>query len=270
MMLKKILIGAAFAAISLAAGAETAEQVINVYTDNDRVPDYCYSVILIDNIEPNGRTERMELKQFGSGWNGLKNTVFEFTKPASVKDTRILQAEKTAKSDDRWIYMPALRSIRRLAAGDRHKSFVGSELTYNDMTLRKKDEDRNEMVEENASVTVAGRTYSCWKIKSTPIKRSEVEYGHRISYFDKKTYIPVRIEYYDKKDAGKMIKVTDVEKLEMVKGATGVEYPLRRQNLVTNLVTGRKSRVIVKDFRFDEKISDNYFSQQWLASGKAR
>lgn len=269
-MLKKILIGAAIAAASLTAAAETADRVIEVFTDLDRVPDYCYSVILIDNIEPNGRTERMELKQVGSGWNGLKNTVFEFTKPASVKDTRILQAEKTAKQDDRWIYMPALRSIRRLASGDRHKSFVGTELTYNDMTLRKKDEDRNEMLDENASVTVAGRSYSCWKIKSVPVKKSEVEYGSRISYFDKKSYIPVRIEYFDKRDDKKMIKLYEVEKLETVRGVTGIEYPLRRQNLVTNLLTGRKSRVMVKEFRFDEKISDSYFTQSWLASGKAR
>ena len=67
-----------------------------------------------------------------------------------------------------------------------------------------------------------------------------------------------------------MIKLSEVETLEMVKGVTGIEYPLRRSTLVTNLVTNRKSRVSVKEFKFDEKISDSYFTQSWLGTGKAK
>lgn len=269
MKLKKLLAVTLLSLISFCS-AETAEEIIKVFTDLDRVPDYNYSTILIDNIEPNGKVEHMEVKQYGGGSNGLKNTVFDFVKPASVKNTRILQAEKIKKQDDRWIYMPELRSTRRISVSESYKSFVGTELTYNDMTLRKEDKDKNEMMSQNESVTVNGTTYNCWKLKSTPIKLSEVEYGYRISWFDKNTYIPVRIEFYDKKDASKMIKTYEVEKLEMVKGATGITYPLRRSNLVTNLVTGRKTRVSVKEFEFDKKISDSYFTQSWLATGRAK
>ena len=55
----------------------------------------------------------------------------------------------------------------------------------------------------------------------------------------------------------------------MVKGKTGIEYPLRRKNVITNLVTGRKTIATVKEFVFDEPISDGYFSQNWLTTGKA-
>lgn len=250
--------------------AETAEDVIKVFTDLDRVPDYNYSTILIDNIEANGSVEHMIIKQYGGGNNGLQNTVFDFQSPARAKGTRILQAEHIGRSDDRWVYLPELRTIRRIAMSERYKSFVGSELTYNDMTIRELDEDTNEMLSESDNVTVNGVTYNCWKIKSTPIKLNEVEYGYRISWFDKKTYVPVRVEFYDKKNAKKMIKLSEVETLEMVKGVTGIEYPLRRSTLVTNLVTNRKSRVSVKEFKFDEKISDSYFTQSWLGTGKAK
>ena len=68
--MKKIVL--VFIASLLFTGfAETAEDVIKVFTDLDRVPDYNYSTILIDNIEANGSVEHMIIKQYGGGNNGL-------------------------------------------------------------------------------------------------------------------------------------------------------------------------------------------------------
>ena len=71
--------------------AQTAEEIITIFTDLDRVPDYNYSTILIDNIEANGSVEHMLIKQYGGGDNGLKNTVFDFIQPASAKGIRSLR-----------------------------------------------------------------------------------------------------------------------------------------------------------------------------------
>ncbi len=250
--------------------AETCQEVLTVFCDLDRVPDYNYSTLLIDNIDANGKVEHMEVKQYGGGSNGLKNTVFDFQSPATVKSTRVLQAEKVGKQDERWIYIPSLRQARRIPMSERYKSFVGTEATYNDMTIREPEEDESEMLSQSETISVGGAEYTCWKMKQTPIKKSEVEYGHRVSWYDKKSYIPVRIEYYDKKNETKMIKIYECEKVEWVKGVTGIEYPLRRSNLISNLVTGRKTRIMVKDFKFDDPISDSYFTQPWLISGKAK
>ena len=248
--------------------AQTAKEIAKVYCDLDRVPDYNYSTLLLENIDKDGKREVIEIHQYGSGVdNGLKNVAFDFKSPASVKGMRVLQLEKLKKADDRWVYMPKLRQARRIPMTERTKSFGGTEFTYNDMTIRNEDEDENVIEDANAKITVNGSSYSCWKMKSTPYKKSEVEYLYRISWFDKKTYIPVRIEYYDNKD--KMIKTYECLKIEMVKGATGIEYPLRRSNVITNLVTGRKTVATVQDFVFDEQISDAYFAQHWLTTGKA-
>lgn len=266
--MKKVIIAFGFLLASFCLSAQTAQEIVKVFCDLDRVPDYNYSTLILENVEKNGKSEIVEIWQYGSGVdNGLKNVAFDFKAPAGVKGMRVLQLEKLKKADDRWIYMPKLRQSRRIPMTERTKSFGGTEFTYNDMTIRNEDEDLNEIMDANASITVNGYSYSCWKMKSTPYKKSEVEYSYRISWFDKKTYIPVRIEYYDSKD--KMIKTYECLKLEMVKGATGIEYPLRRSNVVTNLVTGRKTIATVKDFVFDEPISDAYFAQHWLTTGKA-
>ncbi|MBQ0051210.1 MAG: outer membrane lipoprotein-sorting protein [Treponema sp.] len=250
---------------------KSLEEILRTYTDNDRVPDYNYSVLAIDNIAPNGTVEHLIVNQYGGGGNDLKNVVFDFKSPASVKNTRVLQAQKVGRQDERWIYLPNMKTVRRIPMSERYKAFVGTEFTYNDMTLREYEEDNNEMLAESEEIVVDKiNKYDCWKIKSTPIKKSEVEYGYRISWFHKETYIPVRIEFYDKKDPDKLIKLYQVEKLEMVKGVTGIEYPLRRQNLVTNLVTNRKTRIKVTDFKFDDPISNSYFTQNWIQTGKAK
>lgn len=254
--------------VSFSLSAQTANEIAKIFCDLDRVPDYNYSTLILENIERDGKKETIEIWQYGSGVdNGLKNVAFDFKAPASVKGMRVLQLEKLKKADDRWVYMPKLRQSRRIPMTERTKSFGGTEFTYNDMTIRNEDEDLNEIIEDNAKITINGNSYTCWKMKSTPYKKTEVEYHYRYSWFDKKTYIPVRIEYYDNKD--KMIKTYECLKLEMVKGATGIEYPLRRSNVVTNLITGRKTIATVKDFVFDEPISDAYFAQHWLTTGKA-
>lgn len=263
----KILFAFSLLLATFGLSAQTAKEIATIFCDLDRVPDYNYSSLIMENIEPNGKSETIELLQYGGGDNGLKNVAFDFKAPASVKGMRVLQLEKVKKADDRWVFLPKLRQARRIPMTERTKSFGGTELTYNDMTVRNEDEDDNVIMDENAKITVNGTPFTCWKMKSTPYKRSEVEYHYRVSWFDKKTYVPVRIEYFDSKD--KMIKTYECTKLEMVKGVTGIEYPLRRSNIVTNLVTGRKTIVTVKDFVFDEQISSAYFTQHWLTTGKA-
>ena len=261
-----VFVSLLFACFSLFA--QSADDVIKVFCDLDRVPDYNYSTLILENVERNGKSEVIEIKQYGSGVDsGLKNVAFDFKSPASVKGMRVLQLEKLKKADDRWVYMPKMRQTRRIPMTERTKSFGGTEFTYNDMTIRNEYEDDNVMMDDSANITVNGTAYTCWKIKSTPYKLSEVEYHYRVSWFDKKTYIPVRIEFYDVKD--KMIKTYECLKIDMVKGVTGIEYPLRRSNCVTNLLTGRKTIASVKDFVFDEEISDAYFTPNWLATGKA-
>lgn len=266
------IILAAFAFSSLFAEKEkTAQELAEIFSDNERVPDYSYALLYIDNLSPSGEvTEHMIVNEYG-GWHGedLKNLVIEFKSPADKKNMRVLQSQKKGKNDDRWVYMPSLRTVRRIPMSERYKSFAG-EYTYNDMTVREPWEDNNEMLDTNASVKINEKTYSCYKMKSTPIKKSEVEYSYRITYFDKDTYLPVRIEYFDKKNTGKMSKLYEITQVEWIKGKTGISYPLRRENILTNLETNRKTRIRVENFVFDEPISSSYFTQSWLQTGKAK
>lgn len=230
-------------------------------------PDFSQTILYMDLVDKSGKvTEHREIKQFGNRKNDVVSTVFDIRSPATVKDTRILQAEKKGKSDDKWIYLPSLKTTRRIAAAERQKSWVGSDFTYNDMTVRKSEDDSHEMIEENSTVKVAGQSYTCFKIKSTPIANKNVEFAYRIVFVEKSSYLPVSVEYYDKKDT--LIKTQNIEKIATVSGATGKKYALRQVVRVTNILTGHSSVVTVAKHEFDKEISDRYFTQNWLNTGK--
>ncbi len=277
MRITKFVTGMA-AAISLtllgaSAFAEDAHAIAKKMLDLN-VPEYSSATLVLDIVEKNGKSERRVLKEYGGGDNGLKNVVFVFVSPASVKDTRVLQSEKKNKDDDKWVYLPSLRTTRRLGTGERSKSFVGTELTYNDMSTRKINDDTHSMISENESVTVKSGeygtvTYNTWKIKETPVKAKAraVEYAYRQLNIDKETYLPVKIQTFDR--SGKLLKTMVIEKIEKTSGIKGV-YWLRRSVNVVNEVTGRQTHVKVQDYQFDKKISSSYFTQQFLSTGKAK
>lgn len=259
------------AAVSASAFADEAYDVVKKFTEID-VPEYSKATMVLEIINKNGTVETREMTEYGSGFNVLKNVVFDIQRDSTKKYTgmRVLQAEKTNKEDDRWVYEPSLRNVRRIQMGERSGSFVGCEFTYNDMTIRKVDEDKHEMLNANESINVNGTTYNTWKIKSVPLKKNDIEYGYRICWYDKKTYLPVKMEYYDKKDANLLMKTFIIEKIDNVKGITGTPYVLRRSCLITNHITGRKTRVSVKNFVFDDEklVNKKVFTTNWLMTGK--
>jgi hypothetical protein len=259
-------LGVAMMFTAFAAFADEAADVAKISATLP-VPDYSVTTLLMDLIDKNGTvTEHRVIEQFGSKKNGITSTVFEFASPASIKSTRVLQAEKANKEDDKWIYLPSLKTTRRIATAERSKAFVGSDYTYNDMTIRKFEDDEHTMIDANASITVGGKTYSAWKIKSFPVANKAIEYAYRIQYIDKVSYLPLKQEFYNKQD--KMIKVAELLDHGEVMGETGKKYQLRKCQTMTNLVTGHTTKVTVAKIKLDAPISDTYFTQNWLNTGK--
>ncbi len=237
-----------------------------------KAPDTSTATMMLYNIEKNGAVEEMPMVQHGrTNDQGLIDTVFDIRGPAKVKDTRVLQQEKDKRADDRWIYMPSLKAVRRIPMGDRYKSFVGCEFTYNDMGIRHVDEDKHEMLDNDVTVTVpGGKTYKCWKIKSLPYKKSDIEYSYRIQYIDKESYLPAKIEYFDKKDNTQILKTYTTEDWFWLTSKTGKKYAMRMKARIVTAKTGRQTVLEIKNPIMDGPMSPAYFTQQYLQTGKAK
>ena len=257
---------AASAVMAGSAFAIDANAVLEKYAQL-AIPETSTAKIKLELFSAAGKLEETrDVMQYGNHKGGLVNTVFDFKGPASNKyyKTRVWQSEKSNKDDDKYVFEPSVGTVRRVNTTDRGKSFLGMDVTYNDMTIRNYKDDENTMLDENATVNVAGKNYNVYKIKSVPIANKNVEYAYRIQYINKETYLPAKIEYYSKTD--KLTKSLNVDHVTVMNG----KYLFRDKQTIVNEKTGHKTVISIKpeDVTFDKPLSDKYFSQQWLQTGK--
>lgn len=223
-------------------------------------PKFTHALVTMELIEKNGAKETRIVEEWGRSQNDLADVVMEFKTPASVAGTRFMQKEQgEGKADLKWIYMPALKKVRPVAAAEGSSSFMGTDATYDDMSTRGIDEDTHELLAE----TETKNGFTCAKVKSTPKDMKSAQYSYRISWVDKATWTPVYVEMYDKKD-DKLVKTLEVKKLKVING-----YPTPIENLMTNVKTGHSTRLAMDETKlvFDKPVNPKVFTEAFLANG---
>jgi len=256
---------AAFAALALASGAmglargaaqETAEQIIAASRSRIKADTVSTRSRMVIADKGGGTTERL-IDQYTSDSGGLTKTVVVFQKPASVAGTRFLTIENKDATEDRWIFLPALGKARRVSAGEGSGSFMGTDLSYDDVSSanRAADKDNHAMVRDES---LGGKP--CWLIESRP-KDSGYQYSRMLSWVEKASYIALKIELYDKK--GALAKVMEVLKVEDRQGkATPVATRM-------STVKAKTSTTIYFDIvKYDEAIPPGVFTTKFLETGR--
>lgn len=263
--MKKLL--AILAAITMASATFAIDATTVMQQAHDvKKPKYTASGVKMDLIEKNGSIqESRAVTEYGKDINDLTSIIMIFNSPASVKDTRFLQIENgKGKDDDKFIYLPSLKSTRRIAASEGTKSFMGTDASYDDMSSRDVEEDNHEFVAGEDLQEKNG--YQCYVVKSTPIDPKSSQYQYRINWVDSKTNYPIYTEMYDKK--GKLLKTLTMEKLEKRKGETGEEYDMPIQEYMKNVQSGHSTRLTIMKLVLDKEVPDRFFTSSFLNTGK--
>ncbi len=179
---------------------------------------------------------------------GDQNFLVVFSRPNDVKGTVFLVHKKAEGDDDRWLYLPALDLEKRIAASDNRSSFVGSDFFYEDVSGRHPAADVHEITDKDADF---------YHIKSTPKDAKAVEFSHYTMKIDKKTFLPMAVNYYDA--SGKLYRSVEVLKVEQVQG-----QPTVMQSKVSNLNTGGHTLMAFRNPQYDIGLSDSDFSSRAL------
>ena len=185
------------------------------------------------------RTRDMTMLRRNETEGGNQKYFIYFHKPGDVRRMTFMVWKYPAKEDDRWIFVPAVDLIRRIAADDKRSSFVGSDFTYEDVSGRDVASDthsllRSERLEER----------DCYVIESIP--KEPTEYIKRLSWIDKKTFLPLKEEYYDAQN--ELFRVFTADKIEDIMGA-GEEkkaLPTVTSRTMKNVKTGHRTEVNYK------------------------
>ena len=181
-----------------------------------------------------------------------------FKRPADVRKM-VFMVHKHAdltKDDDRWLYLPGLDLVKRIAASDKRTSFVGSDFLYEDISGRSPEDDYHELIETREKYYV---------VKNTPKKPESVEFVYYIAYIDKKNFIPMKMEFYKKGDrAYRQIEALQVDAVNAEKSGQPVVYPTVTISVAKDLENDSMTKMVFSDVAYNTGISDRIFSERYL------
>ena len=142
-----------------------------------------------------------------------------FQHPADVKDTAFLTIDydDPDKDDDQWLYLPALKKTKRIASTDKSGSFMGSDLTYSDMTSRNLEDYDYTFYEKAKEKEVKGaKTWVIWSIPRSKDIIKETGYEKSLIFVRQDNFFVIRAFHWVRDGGYK--KYMDIKKLDLIDG----------------------------------------------------
>ena len=171
-----------------------------------------------------------------------------FSQPSDVRGTAFLVDKHTDRDDDRWLYLPGLDLVKRISAGDKRTSFVGAHFFYEDISGRLPSDDTHELIETTAEHYV---------LKHVPKQPATVEFASYVSWIDRETLLPMKIEYTNA--GGDIYRVISVLGIEHIDGHATVTT-----SRVADLLTGGQTDMQFRYIKYDIGLPAEIFSERSL------
>jgi outer membrane lipoprotein-sorting protein len=191
--------------------------------------------------------------------NGNARTVIVFQRPANVAGTRFLTIENTSGNSDQWIFLPALGKVRRIAASESGGSFMGTDFSYDDISIADRDVslDTHTLLREENFNGIA-----CYVIQSVP-KDSSNQYSKTISWVGKQNDLIYKTELYDKR--GNVVKLLDMTDYREMQGRL---TPMQMK--ISTVAAGTSTTIYMEIVKYNDPIPESVFTTQYLETGRAR
>jgi len=214
------------------------------------------SMVIIDNKGRERKRKMTVLRRDAADSDALEEQAYlsdqkfyvYLHRPADVRKMAFLVWKQLKKNDARWVYLPALDLVKRIAASDKRTSFVGSDFFYEDISGRNLDED---------NFSLEQTTDKLYVVKSVPREPGSVEFAYYRLYIHKESFIPMKIEYFDKKNT--KYRVAKTLKVKNIQG-----FPTVTMASMENLLTGSKTIMRYQKVEYNIGLDDQLFAERYL------
>lgn len=205
----------------------------------------------------NGSTTERTLDQYEKDGPRGNRTIIVFQSPAGVAGTRFLTMDNPGNPADRWIFLPSLGKVRRIAASEGSGSFMGTDMSYDDISSMKRDVnlDGHTVLREE---TLKGAL--CYVIESVP-KDGSYQYSKMIQWVDKSSLVNHKVELYDRR--GNQVKLLEILALKEVQGRLSATT-----TKMTTLNAGTSTTIYVDILKYDDPIPEGVFTTGYLETGR--
>ena len=252
-----------FCRTAMAAGKLTALEIMQRVEEADKTRDQ-RSIVKMTMTDALGNTRHIEMLRFHKhygGRNGIDSKSVFFTQiPPDQKGTGFLiwDYAEEGRPDDLWLYLPSLRSIRRMTTRDQHDSFMGSDLTFADMGSRRLDEDTHHLVFEGRC---RGLNEPCYVVDSIP-KEKNSPYGKKRYFISKKDWVPRKVEFYDRNMKPLKLQIIQWQRVD---GALAW-----RRSEIINVQTKHRTVFEIGGIKNNTGLEDTIFTERMLVRGGAQ
>ena len=180
-------------------------------------------------------------------------TLMIFDTPRDVKGTAFLSFTHKVGDDDQWLYLPAVKRVKRISGRNKSGSFMGSEFSYEDIASQELEKYSYKWIRDES---LEGQ--DCFVIEQYAVDSKNSGYSKQVIWRDKQAYRVRRAEYYDRK--GSLLKTLT---------CTGYRKYLDRywhpdEMYMVNHQTGKSTRLVMSDYQFRTGLKDSDFNQNSL------
>ena len=233
----------------------TAREIIEKVYNRPEGDDQTSSLIMTL-INKSGKERVRKIKQFTKDMGDMEKSIMFFQSPADVKNTSFMSwtYDDDSKGDDQWIYLPALKKVKRISSDSKSDYFMGSDFTYDDLGDRKLDDDTHELVGEE---TIDGVDY--YVIVSTP-KDEEYMYSKTKTWVRKDNFIGLKKEFYDEDED--LLKILKIKKFEEISG-----FLVITSSEMENVQKNHRTTMILDNVQINTNIPSSKFSERMMMRG---
>jgi len=163
-------------------------------------------------INSHGNKRVRKIKQFTKDFGKVEKSIMFFISPADVRNTSFMNWSyvEEGKDDDQWIYLPALKRVKRISSDSKSDYFMGSDFTYDDLGDRHPNEDNHRLLREENF-----KGEDCYVVESKT-KDEEYMYSRTVTWIIKDKWIGLKREFYD--EDGELLKILKIRKHEKISG----------------------------------------------------
>ena len=196
----------------------------------------------------NGKTRTSKIRSYSKDEN--KKQILWFLAPADDKGVAYLKIEHENKNDAMKLWLPNFKKIRRISSKKKSESFMGSDMSYEDMTSRNIDEYTYSILGSEKIDNV-----DCYILESAP-SGIKTEYSKHISWITKDMHLPIKEESFDKN-------------MELLKSKSIIyqqikEYSIMIELHVKNVQRNHQTILKFDNIEVDSGIKDNIFHEKNL------
>lgn len=176
-----------------------------------------------------------------------------FDNPRDVKGTAFLTFSHKKGDDDQWLYLPALKRVKRISSRNKSGSFMGSEFAYEDMSSQEVEKYtykwiRDEMLDDR----------ECFVVEFYPVDKKNTGYTRQVSWIDKSEYRVWKVEYFDRKKS--LLKTLTMKGYQKY---LDKYWRAGKMNMV-NHQNGKSTRLEFSDYQFNVGLKKRDFNKNSL------